>query len=177
MGIRQASLYNHFATKNDILVALLEGTVEPALEFEAQLDDALAPEVRLCALAWFDAAQLCGGRWNIGALYHLPELRSDAFVDFRRNRRRLRLRYLQLAARLVGAADPRADLPFRLVESIISIRADSGDVDAGLPEALATASLTVLGVDDIGACVHSARTLVAGSSADARDGARTRLAR
>ncbi len=58
VGIRQASLYNHFATKNDILVALLEDTVEPTLDFDDNLDPTLPPEMRLCALAWFDTAQL-----------------------------------------------------------------------------------------------------------------------
>src|SRR5690606_3245917 len=38
VGIRQASLYNHFTTKNDILVALLEDTIEPALDFAEALD-------------------------------------------------------------------------------------------------------------------------------------------
>lgn len=162
MGIRQASLYNHFATKNDILVALLEDTVEPTLDFDDNLDPALPPEVRLCALAWFDTAQLSAGRWNLGALYHLPEVRTEPFDRFREERRHLMERYRTLAAQIVGDGDPRTHLPFRVVESVIGMRADDGDVDAGLPEALATASLTVLGVSDLAAVTSAARALVVG---------------
>lgn len=162
VGIRQASLYNHFATKNDILVALLEGTVEPTLDFDDHLDDTLPPEVRLCALAWFDTVQLCAGRWNLGALYHLPEARTEPFDRFRHERRQLMERYRRLAARIVGDGDPRTHLPFRIVESVIGIRADNADIDAGLSEALATASLTVLGVGDVAAVTSVARALVVG---------------
>lgn len=162
VGIRQASLYNHFATKNDILVALLEDTVAPTLDFADDLDGTLSPEVRLCALAWFDAAQLCAGRWNLGALYHLPELRTEPFASFRSDRERLMFRYRELAALLVGASDPRVDLPFRLVESVIATRADTGEVDASLPETVATAALTALGVGDPASVTGAARALVVG---------------
>ncbi|BDB59679.1 TetR family transcriptional regulator [Rhodococcus sp. RDE2] len=166
VGIRQASLYNHFATKNDLLVALLEDTVEPTLDFDDNLDPTLPPEVRLCALAWFDTAQLSAGRWNLGALYHLPELRTEPFDRFREERRQLMERYRILAAQIVGDDDPRTHLPFRIVESVIGMRADDGDVDAGLPEALATASLTVLGVSDVTAVTSAARALVVGVPGD-----------
>lgn len=167
VGIRQASLYNHFATKNDILVALLEDTVEPTLDFHARLDDTHPAAVRLCALAWFDTAQLCAGRWNLGALYLLPEVRVEQFGRFRLERDRLADLYRQLAEEIVGAGDPRADLPFRLVESTIAIRADNdgvgnGGVGAGLPEMLATASLAVLGLTDHLDVKVRARALVVG---------------
>ncbi|MEU5841736.1 TetR/AcrR family transcriptional regulator [Rhodococcus sp. NPDC047139] len=162
VGIRQASLYNHFATKNDILVALLEDTVEPTLDFDEKLDDALPADVRLCALAWFDTAQLSAGRWNLGALYHLPEVRTAPFDRFRHERLQLMERYRLLAAEIVGDGDPRTHLPFRIVESVIGMRADNGDIDAGLPEALATASLAVLGVSDLAAVSGAARALVVG---------------
>ncbi|NLV80435.1 MAG: helix-turn-helix transcriptional regulator [Rhodococcus sp.] len=148
VGIRQASLYNHFATKNDILVALLDDTIAPTIEFDTSIGDGVPAAVHLCALAWFDAAQLSAGRWNLGALYTLPELREEPFVEFRERRRRLAQRYRNLAVAVLGVDDPRADLPFRLVESVIGIRADSPRVDAGLPEVLAVAALRVLGVDD-----------------------------
>lgn len=162
VGIRQASLYNHFATKNDILVALLEDTVEPTIEFDASLDDNHPPAVRLCALAWFDTAQLCAGRWNLGALYLLPEVRTERFGHFRAEREQLAIRYRDLATEIVGENDPRAGLPFRLVESAIAIRADDERVDAKLPEMLATASLDVLGVGDTAAVKRRARALVIG---------------
>lgn len=167
VGIRQASLYNHFTTKNDILVALLEDTIEPALDFAEALDQTLPPTVQLCALVWFDAAQLCANRWNLGALYHLPEIGSDIFEPFRHDRRRLLLHYRHLATLVVGSADLRTDLPFRLVESSIVVRADFGTTHPGLPRNLAESALTVLGVDDVEGCVDAARVLVEGAGTPA----------
>src|SRR6185503_1625969 len=74
VGIRQASLYHHFATKDDILDALLADTVADALALAERLVVAGDPAaVRLYALATFDVGQLCASRWNLGALYLLPE--------------------------------------------------------------------------------------------------------
>lgn len=169
VGMRQASLYNHFATKNDILATLLHDTIAPTVEFDESLDDTEPAEVLLCALTWFDAAQLCAGRWNLGALYLLPEVRTDPFETFRRGRLRLARRYRDLAVEVLGGGmlagrDPRADLPFRLVESVIDIRADEHPIDARLPETLATAALTVLGrPSDV---VDRARALVVGLASE-----------
>jgi AcrR family transcriptional regulator len=182
VGIRQASLYNHFATKNDILVTLLHDTVTPTIEFDESLDDAEPADVRLCALTWFDAAQLCAGRWNLGALYLLPEIRTEPFDTFRLGRLRLARRYHDLAVEVLGGGtlaggDPRADLPFRLVESVIDIRADrqmdGQTIDAQLPETLATAALTVLGRTDVG-IVDRARALLVGVSVDSLSAVRAR---
>lgn len=153
VGVRQASLYNHFATKDDILAALLEQTVAPTLSFCEQLGDDEPAEARLYALALFDTAQLVTGRWNLGALYLLPEVRTDRFAQFHAARAGLRACYRRLAVTVLGpraagaeADDPRADLPFRLVESAINTRADGGRDDvADLPEVLAEAALRVLG--------------------------------
>ncbi|MDX5310512.1 MAG: TetR/AcrR family transcriptional regulator [Rhodococcus sp. (in: high G+C Gram-positive bacteria)] len=153
VGVRQASLYNHFATKDDILAALLEQTVAPTLSFCEQLGDDAPAEARLYALALFDTAQLVTGRWNLGALYLLPEVRTDRFAQFHAARAGLRACYRRLAVTVLGpraagaeADDPRADLPFRLVESAINTRADGGRDDvADLPEVLAEAALRVLG--------------------------------
>ncbi len=131
VGMRQASLYNHFATKDDILVALLADTVTPALDFAENLRPLdTAPEVKLYALSYIDAAQLITGRWNLGVLYLLPELRSDRFMSFRADRDRLREQYRALAQDVLDAIDDPssthlAELPFRLVESVISARADA----------------------------------------------------
>lgn len=132
VGIRQASLYHHFASKDDILDALLAETITGPLELAERL--AMAPEpaaVRLYALASFDVNQLCTARWNLGALYLLPELRSERFIAFRERRDELRRHYENLAAAVIAeggdTAVPGAELlPFRLVESVINIRSDEG---------------------------------------------------
>lgn len=138
VGIRQSSLYHHFKTKDDILEDLLEGTVAGGLEFArtvAALPPAAGPAEepsgsRLHAVAVYDGTQLCSARWNLGILYHLPEVRSARFAGFLASRQELRGLYGRLGAGLpsasVGsAADGNgADFTFRLVESLINLRAD-----------------------------------------------------
>jgi len=91
VGVRQASLYHHFATKDDILDALLAGTVDEPLRLAAELLSKKGPAApRLHALVVADVTQLCASRWNLGALYLLPELRLDRFEEFRLRRAELR---------------------------------------------------------------------------------------
>ena len=90
VGVRQASLYHHFATKDDILDALLAGTVDEPLRLATELLYENGPAVpRLHALVVGDVTQLCASRWNLGALYLLPELRLDRFEQFRLSRAEL----------------------------------------------------------------------------------------
>ncbi|MGV9668517.1 TetR/AcrR family transcriptional regulator [Nocardia niigatensis] len=141
VGIRQASLYHHFAAKDDILDALLAETVTTPLELASALAGQPEPAVvRLYALAWYDVTQLCASRWNLGALYLLPELRSERFARFRERRDELRGHYETLSAAVIaeaagapgavlaeaGAVAGAELLPFRLVESVINMRSDEG---------------------------------------------------
>jgi AcrR family transcriptional regulator len=168
VGVRQASLYHYFRTKDEILSALLHQTVTPSLNFAEWLaarTPELSPPQQLHALASFDGGQLLNGRWNLGALYLLPELREARLASFWTERERLRLHYLRFsvataaeleagAATAVGPLDPdTADLPFRLVEALVNIRAaapsDSTQParpNSTLPEHVADAGLRVLGV-------------------------------
>lgn len=150
VGIRQASLYHHFAAKDDILDALLAETITSALELAQRL--AARPEpaaVRLYALAWFDVRQLCAARWNLGALYLLPELRSERFAVFRQRRDELRCHYETLAAAVVsdhgGVAVGSELLPFRLVESVIDIRSDENTAPDYAERLIPDAVLQLLG--------------------------------
>ncbi|MFT4125422.1 MAG: TetR/AcrR family transcriptional regulator [Gordonia sp. (in: high G+C Gram-positive bacteria)] len=126
VGIRQASLYHHFATKDDILTALLRTTVEPQLERARVLLDSGGPALdRLLSLARFDMTELATARWNLGVLYLLPELRSGRFDEFNDARQDLAAAYETLASEALGDPnDERAILPFRLVESVIVMRDD-----------------------------------------------------
>ena len=150
VGVRQASLYYHFTSKEELLEELLAGTVRPSLAFAAALDEAPTAEAGLFSLAAYDTAVLCGGRWNLGALYLLPEVKGERFEHFRTERTQLRAAYVALIRTLVGpseAADDLADLVFGLVESVITIRSEREvvDVDA-MAQRVAVGCLRLVGV-------------------------------
>ena len=132
-GLRQASLYYHFPAKEDILAALLAGTVRPSLELAAGLVGGDAPvAVRLWALAYADIGLLGGARHNLGALYLLPEVASPNLARFRAERAELKAVYGELVAAAGVAPDAltvRTDLVFGLVESIAVTRRDNPALD------------------------------------------------
>lgn len=166
VGIRQASLYHYFKTKDDILCALLSQTVAPTLGFIPSLlgaDPALTAAEHLHALAAFDGNQLLSGRWNLGALYLLPELRDARLEPFWSDRERLRLHYLALSRAVIdqtGVHEAAADLPFRLVESLVNMwSVPAGPERAELPVHVADACMRVLGIPDVAATGIRARSL------------------
>lgn len=159
-GIRQASIYHYFDGKEDILAELLESTVRPSLETARALTGG-TPEQRLWELCHCDARLLCSGPHNLGALYLLPEVRTERFAAFRRMRDELKDTYARLlAATSAGAAltpDERAlrtDLLFALIEGVILIRREdapgemAADVLETLAAATADAALRLAGVPD-----------------------------
>ena len=156
VGVKQASLYYHFPSKEAVLAELLAGTVTPSLAAAEALGSMPGRAVaRLHALASFDVRLLCSGRWNLAALYLLPELRQPRFAPFREDRARLRAAYGRAVAAAVAEGDLRADdgvpatdLVFGLVESVVSVRGDRGhgaDL-SDLVGAVPTACLRMLGL-------------------------------
>ncbi|MHA7189409.1 TetR/AcrR family transcriptional regulator [Arthrobacter sp. MDT2-16] len=167
VGIRQSSLYHHFATKDDILEALLTGTVAEGLSFAravcattGTVADDPSPAARLHAVALFDGTQLCSGPWNVGILYHLPEAKNPRFNDFLAARAELRGLYRRLGSSVaphpLWPEDPQhhGEIAFRLVESLISLRAD-GLVTPGSPVQVADAALALCGAAEDLAAVRS----------------------
>jgi AcrR family transcriptional regulator len=155
VGVRQASLYHYFKTKDDILCALLSQTVAPTLSFIPSLraaEPALSAAEHLHALAAFDGDQLLSGCWNLGALYLMPELREAKLEPFWSDRERLRLHYLALSRAVIEQTDVHeaaADLPFRLVESLVNMwSVPPGPERSELPGHVADACLRVLGIRD-----------------------------
>jgi AcrR family transcriptional regulator len=159
VGIRQSSLYHHFGTKDDILAELLNGTVAGGLAFAVAVHAAPPPSgpgaaaARLHAVALYDGSQLCSARWNLGVLYHLPEARAPRFQRFMDDRLQLRQLYRELGQTVEEFAPagplPHAaslgDLLFRLVESLINLRAD-GLADADSATQTADAGIVLAGI-------------------------------
>ncbi len=149
-GIRQASLYHHFAGKAPILLELLLSTVQPSLDAAAQLlaaaDD---PAARLWALCACDARLLASGRHNIGALYLAPEISAEAFAPFRERRSELETAYRTLVAACGVPAERTAltaQLVLALVESVILQRRRGLPPSASDLVGTATATLRLVGV-------------------------------
>ncbi|TCK00074.1 TetR/AcrR family transcriptional regulator [Nocardia alba] len=149
VGIRQASLYHHFAAKDDILDALLAETVAGPVELaQRMMGEPEDAATQLYALALFDVRQLRTARWNLGALYLLPELRTERFVAFRRRRDELRAHYERLtveSAAAAGAGEDARILPFRLVETVIAIRYDEGAAGVDTERVIPDAVLRIVG--------------------------------
>ena len=112
--------------------------------------ESCSPAVRLHAMATYDASQLAADRWNLGALYLLPEIRHlPTFAQFFALNERLRDRYRELCASARAAAglppDPaRTKLPYRIVETATRMRVDGEEVDV---ELIADSVLAVLQLD------------------------------
>lgn len=151
VGVHQNALYHHFASKDAILGALLEAMVAPALDAATKLQsihptDTIDLAVHLYALARFDAHVLANWRWNLGVLFALPEARSNEFSEALTSRRALRDHYLAHSAAISNhTGRPSAgDQPFRLIESVSSMRAD-GQLPPNAPDTLATSCLLLTG--------------------------------
>lgn len=156
VGVKQASLYYHFESKEEILAGLLAGTVEPSLNFAEKLCATAEPaHIQLYALTYFDVSLLCSARWNVGALYHLPELRADRFAQFREHRQLLRSAYgrciadgTREATFTVTSLETATSLVFALAESGIGMRSDDLEIQADLPELTAAGVLRLLSCDE-----------------------------
>ena len=153
VGIRQASLYYHFPSKTELFLTLLKSTVEPSMALAAELGASDAsPAQRLWALVAAETHLLLSTRWNVGRLYQLPIVASEEFAEFHAQRHELKNTYHTLAAEIVGADDPRLDLPFHIAQTVTDMRDNTGTApypaDGALPETaimLADAALTVIG--------------------------------
>lgn len=154
VGMRQASLYYHFAGKPGILAELLEMTVRPALDRVGDLDQVESPEAALYLLALHDATSLATLMHNIGMLPGCPDVaQTPEARDYAEARSELREVYASLAASC-GSEDvidtiglrQLGDLILTAVESVIGTRASGDAVTHMELHGIAASILRVCGV-------------------------------
>lgn len=153
VGIRQASLYYHFAGKDEILLDLLTQSVRPSLRVAATLESRCHddPAAGLYALALTDVRTLTRAPHNIATLYLMPEVQGEAFASFRAERAQLQAAY----GRLGRGASPANGLPetliatlvMQVVESVIHLRR-SGDLRDSYAHDIAASCLRLAGLPD-----------------------------
>ncbi|WP_128380022.1 TetR/AcrR family transcriptional regulator [Streptomyces cavernae] len=172
VGIRQASLYYHFATKEEILAELLATSVRPSLQMveriQALVPEQANPAAALYAVAAMDVRTLCRTPYNVGTLYLLPEVQAERFDAFRAERGRLQESYGTLGALAAAEGVVRSlptermgELLIQLVEVVIQIRR-SREPEAADTDAIASSCLRLCGLGEsaVAAARDEARVLL-----------------
>ncbi|OIJ27513.1 TetR/AcrR family transcriptional regulator [Nocardioides luteus] len=160
VGIRQASLYYHFAGKPGILAELLELSVRPSLEKVERIErecPAEVPEAALYLLALIDADTLATVPHNIGRLYRMPDVRSsEVFGEFEPALQELTAAYGRLGAQVVSGpvaatvtTDQLGGLLIQAVEVVIRIRSRGATVTPAQARAIAATCLRICGVPEV----------------------------
>jgi AcrR family transcriptional regulator len=155
VGIRQASLYYHFAGKDELLIELLTTSVRPSLDavrrIEALVPDRASAAAALYLLALIDVETLSRTPHNVGTLYLLPEVQHERYDSFRAERQELQDAYGRLGARAAWPSvrdglDPQrlGQLLIQLTEVVIQIRR-SREPDSADAETVATSCLRLCG--------------------------------
>jgi AcrR family transcriptional regulator len=136
-GVRQASLYYYFPSKDDILAALLEEAMRPAVAMtEAALLAEDSPPARLWALVHAHLRYHLTNPANLGTLCFLPELRGEQFQAFQSQCAAM-MRGYQVLVAAIAADTPadaaefatRANLICALLKGAILTRQDTPDLD------------------------------------------------
>ena len=159
VGIRQASLYYHFAGKPGILAELLELSVRPSLEKVEKIElecPADVPEAALHLLALIDADTLSTVPHNIGRLCRMPDVRnSEVFGEFEPALQELTAAYGRLGAAVISGSaaatvsmDQLGALLVQVVEVVIRIRSRGEDVAPAQTRAIAATCLRICGVPE-----------------------------
>ena len=151
-GLQQGSMFHYFPRKIDILGALLDTTLLPALEYVAWLDGVDIPaSQKLYLLCYRDTATMCAGQHNLYALLNLPEAKSADFDAFWAEEKKLRATYARYIAE--GMADGSfggmapavpTEMVFAMVESSMRWFRRGQDDVAEAATAVASAVLRLL---------------------------------
>lgn len=155
VGIRQASLYYHFAGKDEILAELLEKTVRPTLDSLDDLAQVAGPEAQLYTLAYRDAEVLAALEHNIGMLPTHPDVvtSADACREYEEARRQLRQAYGALGIACASDAviftvsqEQLGGMIIQQVEGVVRTRAEGEEVTDRALHAIAVTCLRICGV-------------------------------
>jgi len=155
VGIRQASLYYHFAGKDELLIELLTTSVRPSLDavrrIEGLVPGSASAAAALYLLALIDVETLGRTPHNIGTLYLLPEVQHERYDSFRAERQELQDAYGRLGARaaspsvLAGTSAQRlGELLIQVTEVVIQIRR-AREPDSADAQAIAASCLRLCG--------------------------------
>lgn len=174
VGIRQASLYYHFAGKDELLIELLTSSVRPSLQvvhrLEAMVPARATAAAALHALAVVDVETLLQTPHNIGTLYLLPEVADPRYDAFRRERHELQRTYGRLGRATASAQvtatvseDRLGAILIQLAELVIQLRR-LGETEETDAETIAATCLRACGLDDLAiqAASRDSATLLAG---------------
>lgn len=157
VGVRQASLYYHFANKEEMLDELLTASVRPGLEVVRRLG-ALVPTsasapAALYAAVVLDTTTLIRAAHNFAILWLLPEVQSERYDKFRLERQELQQAYGRLGAAAaseeVAATVSEEQLGAILIHmtELISHLRRTGEPDISYLEVIAATSLRVCGLN------------------------------
>jgi AcrR family transcriptional regulator len=166
-GIRQASLYYHFANKDEIVEELLDRSLRPTLdkiekvEFLGAPHGAATSSTQLYILLVLDVRTLALAPHNAGVLARLPEVQRQGYFDrYRAGRNELREAYDRLGAGVLAeegssVAAPAAAVPghlslgsmlLQLAEVVIRMRGGDRPLAARVDAQIATSGLRLCGV-------------------------------
>lgn len=157
-GLRQATMYHYFASKDEIFAALLESAATASLTRARRLlaQTERPAEERLWELCQMEVLALCADP-SPGALYLLPEASFECHTRFHNLREHLREAYLKLLENTAPGHELssdqaslrlRNDLVFTLTESaVLAHRCAPGRSIAELADATADAALRIAGIE------------------------------
>lgn len=159
-GVRQASLYYHFAGKHEILAVLLGMTVRPSRDKIEQIESLVPPEnveTALYLLALVDIHTLAHAPHNVAILGQLPDVVTagdgEVYEEFQTERRELVAAYATFGYRLAQRKGARVTseglgaMLIQLVEGVIPARAEGGMVDDERGHEIASGCLRLCGCD------------------------------
>lgn len=166
VGIRQASLYYHFASKHEIVEELLDRSIRPTVDKVEKVEllgvphGTASPAALLYVLLVLDVRTLAAAPHNAGALARLPEVQSQGYFQRHRVcRGELRDAYSRLAAQVQPddrapdaslAAGPGyltlGSMLLQLVETVIRMRSGSRQLGAEVDAQIAASGLRLCAV-------------------------------